>query len=228
LTRLEKLSSEFAEFHAQKSAQPIAPTLPKAGDYVSAKFTADDAWYRARVRKVNENKTYNVVFIDYGNSESLPFSRLRPLDPKFSVMNLPAQAKEAKFAYITVPGLDADYGDVAYERIRDETEGRKLSAYVIARTHSAETSGTVLQLVLAAGSSKKVEGSINELLVSEGLATVDRAVERRFQANKASGAAIQKGSKAAVIAALVDAQDVARKSRNGVWQYGDFMGDENL
>lgn len=33
-------------------------------------------------------------FIDYGNEETLPFSRIRPLDAKFK--SLPGQARDAR------------------------------------------------------------------------------------------------------------------------------------
>ncbi|KAJ3417103.1 hypothetical protein HDV05_006962 [Chytridiales sp. JEL 0842] len=227
LNRLETLMSDFADFHAQKSAQPIAPYTPKAGDYVSAKFSADDAWYRARVKKVAENKTYHVIFIDYGNSETVPSSRIRPLDAKFSVMNLAAQAKEARLAYVTVPDLDADWGDVAYEKIRDDTEGRKLVASIVGRNQSTESSGTVMQVVLSPSTTKRPDASLNYGLVAEGLATLDRNVEKRFNA-KTKGITIEKGTKNEVIASLLEAQELARKQRNGLWRYGDFMGDDTL
>ncbi|KAJ3332315.1 hypothetical protein HDU76_000645 [Blyttiomyces sp. JEL0837] len=221
LNRLEKLMADFGAFHAQPSAQNIAPMHPKVGDYVSAKFSADDAWYRARVKKINEDKTYHVVFIDYGNSEYLPASKLRPLDPRFSVTSLPAQAQEARLAFLTIPNAESD--DAAYDRIREETEGQKLQAKIMGRM--TVEGNQVMSVVLshappasvASGSSAKVARagpSLNEVLVSEGLAVVDQGVVKRFEADKKNAAnGVAKGSKKEVIATLIEAQEGARKSR---------------
>lgn len=53
LPELEKLMSDFAAFH--RTAQPT-PIVPRSGDHVAARFTADDQWYRARVKKSNPAK----------------------------------------------------------------------------------------------------------------------------------------------------------------------------
>ena len=91
---LEKLMSDFSLHHRQQSAN--APGFsPKTGDLVSAKFTDDNQWYRAKVKRASAIKKEAVLlFIDYGNEETLPFSRIRPLDAKFK--SLPGQAKEAR------------------------------------------------------------------------------------------------------------------------------------
>ena len=87
--------SDFSLHHRQQSSSSPAGFSPKTGDLVSAKFSEDDQWYRAKVKKASGIKKEAVLyFIDYGNEETLPFSRIRPLDTKFK--SLPSQAKEAK------------------------------------------------------------------------------------------------------------------------------------
>ncbi|KAI8851643.1 hypothetical protein BC829DRAFT_386525 [Chytridium lagenaria] len=204
LSKLEKLLEDFAAFHAQPTSKPIAPVVPKAGDYISAKFSADETWYRARVRTINDDKTYTVVFIDYGNVETVTSSRLRPLDPRFAVINLPAFAREAH---------------VAFERIREETEGRKMTAKIVTKTGDG-----VHHVVLLAG---KEGVSLNEMLVGEGVATLERSVMRKFE-NDPAVANAAKGSRKALIGQLLKAQNEAKTSRSGLWRYGDFMGEDEL
>lgn len=68
--------------------------VPKAGDLVSAKFS-DGSWYRAKVRRASPVKREaEVAFIDYGNQDTVNFSNIRPLDPKFR--SLPGQAHDAR------------------------------------------------------------------------------------------------------------------------------------
>lgn len=62
LPELEKLMSDFSLYHRSNSG---APVTPRAGDQVSAKFSIDDQWYRAKVRKSNPaKKQAEVVFYE--------------------------------------------------------------------------------------------------------------------------------------------------------------------
>lgn len=62
---LTELMTTFRSFHISSAANQPLPQPPKAGDYVSAKFTEDNTWYRARVRRNDrENKASEVVYVD--------------------------------------------------------------------------------------------------------------------------------------------------------------------
>ncbi|NWH75750.1 SND1 protein, partial [Piaya cayana] len=76
--------------------------VPRRGDFCIAKFV-DGEWYRARVEKVESPSKVHIFYIDYGNKETLPASRLAALPPPFSPRVLPAQATEYRFAFIQVP-----------------------------------------------------------------------------------------------------------------------------
>lgn len=87
--------SDFSLHHRQAAANAPAGFSPKAGDLVSAKFSQDNQWYRAKVKRASAiKKEASLYFIDYGNEETLPYSRIRPLDTKFK--SLAGQAKEAR------------------------------------------------------------------------------------------------------------------------------------
>jgi hypothetical protein len=64
-----------------------------------------------------------------GNDEVLPFSRLRPLDPKFKT--LPPQAQEARLSFVKLVKPEADYGAESLDRFRDLAEGRKLMCVLL-------------------------------------------------------------------------------------------------
>lgn len=92
---LEKLMQEFAIHH--RSVVPSPGFVPKGGELVSAKFS-DGAWYRAKIRRSSPlKKEAEVSFIDYGNQDTVPFSSIRPLDPKFR--SLPGQAHDARLRF---------------------------------------------------------------------------------------------------------------------------------
>lgn len=96
IASLEKLMKDFSAHHR---TAPVVPAgfVPKGGDLVSAKFS-DGAWYRAKIKRASPvKKEAEVVFIDYGNQDTIPFSSIRPLDPKFR--SLPGQAHDARLRY---------------------------------------------------------------------------------------------------------------------------------
>ena len=55
-------------------------------------FTEDDGFYRATVKK-QSGSNLDVYYMDYGNSESIPISRVKILDHKFTT--LPVQGFHA-------------------------------------------------------------------------------------------------------------------------------------
>jgi staphylococcal nuclease domain-containing protein 1 len=89
--------NEFTLYH--KTASSPAVFIPKGGELVSAKFSQDGAWYRAKIRRASPvKKEAEVTFIDYGNQETVAFSNIRPLDGRFR--SLPAQAQDARLRYL--------------------------------------------------------------------------------------------------------------------------------
>ena len=84
---------EFSLYHKTAGPAP-AGFAPRPGDLVSAKFS-DGGWYRAKVKKSSAvKKEAQVVFIDYGNQDTVTFKDIRPLEQKFR--SLPGQAHEAR------------------------------------------------------------------------------------------------------------------------------------
>ncbi|KFO62249.1 Staphylococcal nuclease domain-containing protein 1, partial [Corvus brachyrhynchos] len=99
--QLEKLMENM---RAEVGAHPPVEGSfsPRRGDFCIAKFV-DGEWYRARVEKVESGGKVHIFYIDYGNKETLPPTRLAPLPPAFSPRVLPPQATEYSFAFIQVP-----------------------------------------------------------------------------------------------------------------------------
>lgn len=60
----------------------------------------DNLWYRAAVTAYASEDTVLVDYMDYGNSDSIPLTRLRPIIP--SLMELPAQAIRCSLAGMKV------------------------------------------------------------------------------------------------------------------------------
>ena len=74
-------------------------------------FTLDDGWYRARVNK-HSGTTLDVCYIDYGNSETIPQSRVKTLHEKFT--KLPVQGFHA--CVKTARAVNSSFKDSVLEK----------------------------------------------------------------------------------------------------------------
>ncbi|KAJ1960903.1 hypothetical protein GGI12_003550 [Dipsacomyces acuminosporus] len=208
IRELEDLMADLAI-----SQQPAgADFAPKAGQLVSACYTVGDEWHRAKIRKVLPGKKeFEVVYVDFGNSETIGLDRIRPLASKFAT--LPAQAHEAQFAFLQLPSesFASDYINDAFNEIRQLVEGRQLVANVEARMPSG-----LLQLTLydPALGRPVLEKSVNGVLASAGFAVADK----RSLASQHNAPAAAK---------LEEVSGQARLAHRGIWEYGDITTSED-
>lgn len=208
---LTDLMNSFRSFHISAAANQPLPQPPKAGDFVSAKFTEDGEWYRARVRRNDrDNKTSEVVYVDYGNSETIPWSRLRALDAaKFGTQKLRPQAMEAVLSFLQFPTASEYLNDAVY-MLQDITTDRQLVANV---DFVDAKEGTLFVTLFDPKSSEGVGQSLNADIVGEGLAMVPRKLKAWER------------SATDVLQALKSREDEAKGERRGMWEYGDLTED---
>jgi hypothetical protein len=97
-SHLEKLASQLSR-HCARLPSHGNPTI---GEMCVAKFSQDGAWYRALVERVDTpGGTAKVLFVDYGNTDTVPLSDLRKLALEFSY--LPQQAIPCMLSGVTEP-----------------------------------------------------------------------------------------------------------------------------
>uniref|UniRef100_A0A8C7ZFM3 Staphylococcal nuclease domain-containing protein n=1 Tax=Oryzias sinensis TaxID=183150 RepID=A0A8C7ZFM3_9TELE len=172
----------------------------RRGDYCLAKF-ADGEWYRARVEKVESPAKVHVFYIDYGNREVVPSTRLAAMPPAFSTRTLPAQATEYTFAFIQVP-LDEDArADVVDCIVRDIQNTQCMM--------NIEYSGASCPHVSIQFGDTKEDVGLG--LVKEGLVMVDVRKEKHLQK---------------IVTEYLNSQESAKSARLNIWRYGDFRADD--
>ena len=219
---------DFSAHH--KVTAPPPGFVPKSGDLVSAKFS-DGAWYRAKIRRSSPVKREaEVTFIDYGNQDTIGFTNIRPLDPKFRT--LPGQAHDARLrcvawlslstivvdsldsscSFVKLVGEDSEYRQDAIDRFRQLCDGRKL----VANVDHKEGPTLHLRLIDPADPATAEEplASINADLVREGLASVDRKGCKYLS------------SYPQVLKKLQEAVSGAKRDRYGMFEFGDVEEDE--
>jgi len=186
---MKNLSTEESQIHK-----------PKVGELVRAQFTADEAWYRAKVLEVKNDDTYKVFYIDYGNFEVLPGSRLSKLNEPYK--ELRPQAFEGSLAFVKPPTLEEEYGKEAAEFLKELVWGKTMVATVEEQTNDK------LLLTLADPESMI---HVNAALLRAGLAKVEKRRERRLQK---------------LLEKLKEEELEARTKHIYLWEYGDPGSDE--
>jgi staphylococcal nuclease domain-containing protein 1 len=207
---LETMMTQFKSFHLNPSNNTPLPGPPKAGEYVAAKFTEDDMWYRARVRSNDRTaKEAEVVYVDYGNSEKIPWTRLRPLSqPQFSPQSLRPQAVDAVLSLLQLP-TNKDYLAEAINYIAELTANKSL----VANVDYTAPEGTLYITLYDPKHSEKLTDSINAEIVSAGYAIVPTSLkswERGFND---------------VLKVMRERMEEAKEEHLGMWEYGDPTED---
>jgi staphylococcal nuclease domain-containing protein 1 len=208
---LEELMSAFRRFHVQPANNKSIEGPPKAGEYVAARFTEDDSFYRARIRHVDRAaKEAEVLYIDFGNSEKIPWSRIRPLtQPQFSTDRLKPQAIDATWSFIKFPA-EQMWAEEAHDMVVNISGGRPLVAHV----DHIRPDGQLLVSLYEPESTDSNKAGLNHELVAEGLAYIPKLdpAMRKAYADK--------------IEVLEQAQKEAKAQRLGMWKYGDATPDD--
>jgi staphylococcal nuclease domain-containing protein 1 len=206
---LTELMNSFRSFHLNKTNDAPLAGPPKAGDFVAARFTEDNEWYRAKVRRNDrEKKTAEVLYVDYGNSEVIPWSRLRPLSAQFSIQKLKGQAADATLSLLQFP-VSPEYLADAVHFIGEQTFDREL----VANVDYVSPEGTLFITLMDPGSSQNLGQSVNADILREGLAMVPRKLKAWERAS------------ADTLAQYKKVEEEAKQNRRGMWEYGDLTED---
>ncbi|KAG8430349.1 hypothetical protein GDO86_017941, partial [Hymenochirus boettgeri] len=157
LKSLEQLNKSLGQYCMQNTAGKCDP---KAGDMCCAFFSSDGNWYRAIVKDVNQDKTYKVLFVDYGNIEQVTADKLCDIAPTF--MELPFQAIKCCLAGVKPVG--EEWNKEATLTFQTHVAGLKLKAKAVGKNAKSYC------VELMTGDP---ESSISEVLVTERKALRD-------------------------------------------------------
>ena len=134
VTEVESLSSIWVQFASpslqqelmslqaslestcQSQQSSFSSFLPTIGDYCCTIFSQDQCWYRAQVVSISQEKV-GVVFIDFGNKDSVQPASILPLSKEFSY--LPQLAYHVSLSGVTT-SASAKANKVFHELTQDK------------------------------------------------------------------------------------------------------------
>lgn len=129
-SEIDQYCSDYADKLVQQSYHP--------GDFVLAQFSVDSVWYRAQVKNVTNEELYEVQFIDYGNSDVLPSTKLIMCPGNF--LDLPVQAIPCSLAQVP----SREVWPEIYKQIIDELVEEKVMKVTVVVAGSHGMPATVL------------------------------------------------------------------------------------
>lgn len=213
--------TQFGDFHSQApSASNTSVDLPhnltkppKKGELVSAKFSENGKYYRAKVLSYDKTtKNFEVKHLDFGNVDKAPLSALRVLPSRFNTTQFPRFASTCVLQNLRLPPTKpTDYLTDALYALEDLTFDKKLVISALPSTTPNVDYSAVLYD--SEESLKDSTYTINKQLVSEGWAVVDTTTVS--PANKEYIDQLQK------------AQQHAKSTHLGCWEFGDVSFDED-
>eukprot|EP00127_Corallochytrium_limacisporum_P002733 Clim_evm42s136 gene=Clim_evmTU42s136 len=180
------------------AVKAAAPVSAASGALVAAKFV-DDAWYRAKILKKDGDKC-TVLYVDYGNTETVGSDRLAPLPDGCGTL---APCASEQYLAFLVPPEDDDYYAEGLQVLR----GAFTNARCQMNTEYSANGHSYVTLKEAGGQGRDA----GMFVVGQGGARVEQRRERRLQD---------------LLKTYVAAEEQALKAHRGIWEYGDFIGDE--
>ncbi|RUP51372.1 tudor domain-containing protein [Jimgerdemannia flammicorona] len=240
--KLEKMMAEFSIHHSGAQQSP-ADFKPKTNEIVSARFTEDKQWYRAKIRKqLPDIKSVEVIYVDYGNSEVIPLTQIRPITSTFN--QLPHQAQEATLSFLKVPAREVRnlpnqfrcyyiltsrsryyiglYSTTCLLPTQQDDYGQEayerlqelIGGKQLVANVDYRDKGVLSLTLYDPAQSQTPEASINADMVRDGLATVNAKV-RYAKGNQNT------------LKKLQEALAAAKEDRLNLFEYGDITADDD-
>lgn len=130
---LNSLMEKISIHAIEQGFYPLEEILP--GSPCISQFSEDNNFYRAVVTKVTP-PTCQIIYIDYGNSESKSHFELKTIPQKF--LAVPAQAKECKLSSNVVIDTDTFRLLVEDKLLSCHVKEQQSSSYVVTLHHNGE------------------------------------------------------------------------------------------
>ncbi|KAK6457392.1 staphylococcal nuclease domain-containing protein 1 [Scheffersomyces xylosifermentans] len=221
VSKFSEFKKRFNDFHLKiPSASTASVDLPhnltkapKKNELVSARFSENNKYYRAKVLNFDKaTNKYEVKHLDFGNVDKVALNALRVLPTQFNLQAYPSFAHTTTLQNIVLPpSKPTDYLTDALYALEDLTFDKKL---VISALPSSDPSVEYEGILYDSEESLKDSTyTINKQLVSEGWGIVDTKLVKPPVKD--------------YVSELLTVQKKAKSSHSGCWEFGDVSFDED-
>ncbi|XP_070552424.1 uncharacterized protein [Ptychodera flava] len=124
---IDSIMDELAKSCTESKEVTLKPADLVSGFVCSAQFTEDNLWYRAQIIKLVDDGKAEVKYIDFGNSETIPITRLQYLPANCCQ---PIQEIQCSLAY--VKPTEKEWSKQETEWLQELAFDKSLIAYVLA------------------------------------------------------------------------------------------------
>lgn len=164
-----KAEALLSQLRQEFQANPPLPGAytPRRGDICAAKFTLDDEWYRVKVEKIQGGNIF-VHYIDYGNKENLPCTRLANLPATYA--NEKPFATEYVMPFVILP-KDEEFTGLFLKCFREDSADSKLLLNVEYKNAGSPPAASL-------HTDRTSDSDIIKNLIREGLLVVDSKSRR--------------------------------------------------
>ncbi|KAJ7984649.1 hypothetical protein DPEC_G00356950 [Dallia pectoralis] len=176
---IQELQLKLREHGSQTAASENFRPAP--GTVCCSLFSEDNQWYRAKVLGYSSEETVCVGYIDFGNSEEVELSRLRPINTE--LLTLPTQAIPCALA--GVRPLAEDWSEETVMMLKRMVCNRFLRVEILGQRDG-------MALVALIDESSDPQANVAELLVAAGYAlSVDLSDQDDASKGRVEGASAE-------------------------------------
>ncbi|XP_026530792.1 RING finger protein 17 [Notechis scutatus] len=158
--------NKVEEVYENEAGPDLQILCPTHGQPCVAKFKDDGVWYRAQVIGLPGHQEVEVKYVDYGNTAKINIKEMRKIKDEFLVP--PEKAIRCKLAYIKPCKEATEWTVQSKDRFEQLIQDKCVLCFV---TEKSEDNVLSVELYQSVCVSPKQSGSVNNLLVKEGLAS---------------------------------------------------------
>lgn len=226
--KLIPFMEKFHEFHQHQPMRAVADKIgatssypqvlngpPKRGDIVSAAYSKNGKFYRAKIISYDKtSRLYKVQHIDFGNFDEVTIGSLRQLPSQFSLNVMSAQGHVGTLSFIDLPpSKPTNYLDDSLDYLFDCIVAKPMVAAEDKRSPSPGVEMSFTLYDAAKVKSSNNTDSVNKEMTSEGWAIVHKVLQPWEKSCKNE------------IDALRQLEKIAKSQRKGCWEFGDIEND---
>jgi len=171
-TKLDQMTNELAEVYNKLKPEEERLEIGNKGDLCIAPYEEEGEWYRAAISKLNQDRTADVFYLDYGDNGTVGIDEIKKIRPEFK--ELYGQAVLCK---LPVKQSGDEWTDEAIEEFRNITHCAQWKPLMSKVIHLEKNENNFIYHLQLVDTSQNEDVDVAVALVQKGYAVADDAPE---------------------------------------------------